>query len=449
MATQLRFFNELRQWVVPDVGDMNYTAVGGVTRTQASKDADIISIFDFGGLGDNSTDNTPPLNAALIQANNGRLAPRLVNFAGGTYLFNSAPTALVETGISYRGVGQSITAMIRNYNESGVRGLFSYSSDSNGGASGSFIEHLAIAAGAGTTGGSAISIISGDPSVSPDFILLNDLVLTYQGAWATTLLLDGSARTTGGLGLRDIKLVNVNVFSNGWPSVTLKNVVDLDWNGGNIAGLATDVFSVTGAGLGFNSTNVNIQVDNMDSVSIDNTINCHIRSSSIQGAVTIASSAVNCVVESEQVIGGTITNNSTTSWVRSGTKIVGPSVVPIIDYAGPAWTAFTATLTPDSGTISQVSDSSYQQSGKTINVTISEGLTVTSGAPTQVTVTLPIATKRGTTFVGREFGSSGNVIQVRWLAAATVSGPIRKYDNSIWTPATGNGFSFNSVYEAA
>lgn len=302
-----------------------YTPSNGVSRTTASVFFESApSIIGWGGLGNNSQDNTAAFNLALANVVSGTFGtgvPYTITFPQGSFLFNSKPNA-DNLGAVFLGVNISQTGLIRNYNEATAsNGLINWALGGGQVPNGGRLENVAITAANGTTGGSAVSIIASNSPHGPDFLTLRNLYLSYSGTGAysasgATLWIDGSAATSAPTGSRDIKLYNVDLFSNGWPAAVLKSVVDFEWYGGNIAGLVTDTLTITGAS-GNLSTGVNINITNTDAISVDNATSVHIHASAIQGAVTIASTATGVFIESDQTIGGTVTVNSTTSCVRS------------------------------------------------------------------------------------------------------------------------------------
>lgn len=311
--------------VAPSAASILYTAPNGVARTVASKLFESTpSIVDWGGLGNNSQDNATAFNTALANVSSGTFGtgvPYAIMFPQGTFLIGSKPN-VINLGVNFVGVNKSSTGLVRNYSEAtATNGLFNFGLGASQVPSGSRLENMSITAANATTGGSGISIIASNSPHGPDFLTFDNLFMSYTGTGAysasgATLYIDGSAATSAPLGSRDIKLHNVELFSNGWPAALLKGVVDFEWYGGNIAGLATDTLTITGT-TGVPSTGVNINVVNMDAIEIDHANSVHIRANAIQGAVTIDSTALGAFVESDQAIGGTVTVNSTTSCVRS------------------------------------------------------------------------------------------------------------------------------------
>lgn len=83
------------------------TGAGTVARTAASKFGDVVSVKDFGATGDNSTDDTTAIQAALTYAQtiSGR-----VYFPRGTYLVSSA-LSLTPSFLGIRIEGENMTGV--------------------------------------------------------------------------------------------------------------------------------------------------------------------------------------------------------------------------------------------------------------------------------------------------------------------------------------------------
>lgn len=335
--------------------NLPYTAPSGSSRFASAKFFESTpSIVDWGGLGNNSQDNATAFNTALANVTSGTFGggvPYAITFPQGTFNFGSKPNS-DNLGVNYLGVNRSQTGVLRTYNEATpTNGIFTRVQSGGQVANGCRLENINVQAGNGTTGGSGLSYIGAASPNGPDFCGIANATVTYVGTGAysasgASLYVDGSAITSGAIGIRDMKLNNVELFTNGWPTALLKSVVDFEWYGGNIAGLVTDTLTISGT-VGVPSTNVTISVGNIDALSIDHTNGCNIRANSILGAVTIDSTAVGCNVYSDQTIGGTVTNNSTTSCVYSGKLVIGAGCPGVIGAV-----LQTTTVTAPTGTTS-------------------------------------------------------------------------------------------------
>lgn len=86
------------------------TGTGGTERTQHAKNGDTISVKDFGAKGDNSTDDTVAINAAIQAAVNAQVFSGCVYFPAGRYMvtgtikmYNTASTGSTADGICLYG----------------------------------------------------------------------------------------------------------------------------------------------------------------------------------------------------------------------------------------------------------------------------------------------------------------------------------------------------------
>lgn len=73
---------------------------GGVDRTQHEKNGDTLTVQDFGAVGDNTTDDTEALQAALTAATGGK-----VLFIPGGFTYLISDTLTIPDGVSVRGAG--------------------------------------------------------------------------------------------------------------------------------------------------------------------------------------------------------------------------------------------------------------------------------------------------------------------------------------------------------
>lgn len=131
------------------------------------------------------------------------------------------------------------------------------------------------------------------------------------------------------------------------------------------------------------------------------------------------------------------------------------SVAAIGAMLSPAWSAWTPTITPFTGSFTSASASGrYLQIGKTVFFSCQLTIVTVGTADAAVDLSLPVTPQAtGTTFMGRENASSG-----RWFIARVVSTTafrIQGQDSSFPGGATsyphGDGFvlNFNGSYEAA
>jgi hypothetical protein len=80
--------NGQQHFAQPDAGDLTTTASGGVRRTQADKNADVVSVKDFGARGDGVCDDTVAIQAAIDAVDHSYGG--VVNFPSGSYKITSS-----------------------------------------------------------------------------------------------------------------------------------------------------------------------------------------------------------------------------------------------------------------------------------------------------------------------------------------------------------------------
>lgn len=226
---------------------INSTAgVASYSRNDAFSGADL-SILWWGAKGDNSTNATPALNAAQAYVAAQNAAPTtsgsstILRCPKGQYLFTTQPND-ITTRIAIRGDNLTSTFFYRGFSPTGTDGLLNYKN----GASASILSDLAIYAVSGTTGGSIVSLVASS-SGAPSAVNISNVWLSTFGTDTNvnTLYIDGTAKTSAPIGVRDMKMSNVTIFGAQTTSVVLKGVVAFDWNGGGLFGAGG-----TGSGTG-------------------------------------------------------------------------------------------------------------------------------------------------------------------------------------------------------
>lgn len=118
------------------------------------------------------------------------------------------------------------------------------------------------------------------------------------------------------------------------------------------------------------------------------------------------------------------------------------------NYTGGAWTAFSPTATPGSGSItSQSSDCAYFQIGKFVTVNCNITITTSTGSGTVTISGFPVAAKRSTFIPGREGCATGSMLSLVVGSGAT-SGSLFTYNNSGPAVASGSCYTIAGDYEA-
>jgi hypothetical protein len=118
------------------------------------------------------------------------------------------------------------------------------------------------------------------------------------------------------------------------------------------------------------------------------------------------------------------------------------------NYTGTAWTTYTATLTPNTGTITQGGSAAYLQIGKIVCFSIDVTVTATTGSPTNFDINLPVAVKRTCVIHGEEVASTGLVLHAQLAAGATKSIAVRDATGTIRAPTVNDEYAFSGCYEA-
>lgn len=250
---------------------------GPVARTVSTKLQESVSILDFGGVGDNSTDNTAALNAAALYCAN--TAVSKIVFPKGSYKLYSKPNDF-PSGITLVGDSAATSYLKRFYTPaSATEGFLSWAPSSATQASGG-IRNLGILCANGGNGGALIKLVA-TATYRPGFMIFEG-VKTGADVNETCdycVYIDGSAFTTlNSNGVRDVSFTNCWFFNATTHSVYINNGVHIFGqgvlvNGGG--GSVADIF-ITGGGVA-NQTNSgycffvggecgNFTIDNCDTV---------------------------------------------------------------------------------------------------------------------------------------------------------------------------------------
>lgn len=207
-----------------------------------------VVITDAGGNGDGVTDNAAAFDYAYeLCLQTGR---RTIFFPRGTYRFNRKPRD-IEHGIMLLGAGITETTLVRMYTAGTASEGFLTLTGKYG--TGAGCRDMSIQAGNGTSNGACLSLVA-TSAYAPDASNFENLWLTVQGAtpgtWAFTVYIDGLARTTAPVGVRDISFTNVHVFGATNTAMTAQNVIGMRFHGGGVysAGGSNGNVNITGGG---------------------------------------------------------------------------------------------------------------------------------------------------------------------------------------------------------
>jgi hypothetical protein len=202
---------------------------GAVVRTLTAKVSDFVNGLDFGMVGDGVTDNTTAFNNAVTAAaacNTGTLF-----IPPGSFLFSSQPNSLPRVKII--GSGSLNTVVIRGYNGTPNVGLFDIIP---GTGNGTQISDMAVSASVGTSGGCAFSAIASATFGVSDTLFANMYITpgAATDAFEYVILFNGTNKSTGAIGNRGCRMLNLTVFGASYASVGVFGCISLSWSGGNI-----------------------------------------------------------------------------------------------------------------------------------------------------------------------------------------------------------------------
>jgi hypothetical protein len=283
----------------------------------------------YGGAGDGVTDNTTAFNNILTA---GIRTIRLG--AGKVYRFSSAVNTITY-GLRLVGTSKS-TTVLDFYQASGNCLLYDGSTEGGG-----MIEKLTIRNRGGATLTSGIYLQAQAGGGSPDYCSIHDVNITgstNSDLFSYGLLIDGNARTTGIVGIRNITVTNVSIFNTTASSWEVRHGKDITLHGlscfatgtggvnlGQIDGASGSTASAT---VRLNANMGDLYIDYASAVDVDgvyqavyasaNTSSFNIKG--IATSVTIDASATNGRVSVQQ--GATISNSSSSTIVAT---VGGPS----------------------------------------------------------------------------------------------------------------------------
>lgn len=263
-ADQVVLFGDNASFVGGYIGTILQLGEGGITQAEfdalqteldtleadyAKQVGKVFNVGGYGAVGDwngtTGTDDTVAIKAAISAA---EAAGGGVVYAPKKYRITSALT--LKEGTIIQGEGISNSALIKDYVESTPTNAFVVMDVTNnsGGLRG-------ISLYAAQAGGAGVSLIA-TATDAPDFIVLDHVYITGGALWNHTIYVDGSLRTSAPQGVRDLKILNCDLFNASSSIVTLKgyNNVNIDNTGMYGTGPA-DNFDIQGA-AGFASNNL-------------------------------------------------------------------------------------------------------------------------------------------------------------------------------------------------
>lgn len=316
-----------------DITNAKVTINGNLVDLVDALDGSVVpgeSTFEaYGGVGDGVTDNTAAFNAVLAAG-----VQTLLLGTGKVYRFSSAVNTITY-GLKIVGASKS-TTVLDFYQTSG--NCLRYTGESGGGG---MIEKLTIRNMGGATLTSAIYLQAQAGGGSPDYCSLHDVNITGatdSDLFSYGLLIDGNARTTGIVGIRNITVTNVSIFNTTAASWEVRYGKDITLHGLSCFATGTggvNLGQIDGAGASTASATVRLNanmgdlyIDYASAVDVDgvyqgiyasaNTSSFNIKG--IATSVTIDASATNGRVAVQQ--GATISNSSSSTIVAT---VGGPS----------------------------------------------------------------------------------------------------------------------------
>ena len=252
----------------------------------------------------------------------------------------------------------------------------------------------------------------------------NTTSLTFSGAGVTTSKVGGDVTVTisgggGGGGVSSVGLTAPSQFTVSGSPVTSSGTLNFSWN----AAPANQVFA--GPISGANNTPAFRALVSADIPTIANT--------QVSGLGTMA------------------TQNASAVAITSGTAALTSATVggqTVLTDQG-AWTAWTPTLTPQSGTItSATAGGRYQQIGRLVYFRANISITNAGSASGYLEFTLPVsALDANWAGCGYESAVTGDMIRV--AGVGTTQGVLFLYSGSTAVTVTGYGITISGFYEAA
>lgn len=226
-----------------------------------------LTLAQCGAVGDGVSDDTAAVSAFISALKTG---PVKTGFIGSGRYRLTSPLPVLDCPVTLQGDNAQTTTFIRDFNGVSGVGVF-HVTGAGGGATLSRFGLLSAG-----SGGALIAGVS-TATASLGTIVLEDLILstTSSDTHENTLFFDGSARTSGAIGIRSLELRNVKAFGCTGYTAELKCVEGFKWTGGGPygaggTGAASGAIRVSGASS-LPSVNVSIDVDAINYLNLTNT----------------------------------------------------------------------------------------------------------------------------------------------------------------------------------
>lgn len=259
-----------------------------VTAAQVG-DRPIASLADFGGLPDDPRfDNGPPFNAALQHGVSRLYIPR------GSWHFLTRPDAITYP-LEITGDGFGCSSLVRRYApRTQDEGLLTVQ------AGACQIRRVCVCAGGNTSGAAGIALI-GSAQSSPDYSVIEDVYVSVEPGssanWSDALVIDGTARTTAPIGVRDISIRNCHLFASTNSACRISGAVGVSIHGGGFypAGGSIGRLLVAGSNAVY-SHYITVDIGHIGGLSLENCRYVSVKAAIIAGDITGANSAENVLI---------------------------------------------------------------------------------------------------------------------------------------------------------
>lgn len=182
---------------------------GAVARTAQSKMRDVVSVKDFGAVGDGVADDTAAIQAAVNAAYSSR--NKTVHVPNGVYKLTGLITITQGVMIVCEGSQGSTESYGTVFVHNSIGSCFRWDgSGTDFAGTGGGLKNCLIVKAAGYSGGNAVEIIAISDNKRPGEMVFEN-VLSYglsTGRWTRGLVVDGTAcNTVGSRGVRTLHLI--------------------------------------------------------------------------------------------------------------------------------------------------------------------------------------------------------------------------------------------------
>jgi hypothetical protein len=180
---------------------------------------------DFGAVGDGTSDDTAAVHAFLAACKTA-----LCHMEPGSYRVTTAPKKM-NYAIRLQGAGLDASEFIRDYDEVSGRGFLHFEGVPAGRSP--LLGNFSISSAANHSGGHALVAVSTPDETFGNMLVEHVKFSTYGvNSWDSTVLLDGTQKTTGARGLRAVNFDNCLIFGAAGYSLVLRGVIDFRYEGG-------------------------------------------------------------------------------------------------------------------------------------------------------------------------------------------------------------------------